>query len=70
MFNKYNETNALISFSTDIYTILIWSHYAAEHYGYALELELEPRLLTRVNYSLILTLGVHVAGAMSDMRHW
>ena len=53
VFNKYNETNALISFSTDIYNVLMWSHYAAEHYGYALELELEPRLLTRVNYSLI-----------------
>ena len=51
--DRYNETNALISFSTDIYNVLMWSHYAAEHYGYALELELEPRLLTRVNYSLM-----------------
>ena len=31
----------------------MWSHYAAEHYGYALELELNSSLLTRVNYSLI-----------------
>lgn len=51
--DKYNETNALICFSTDIYNVLMWSHYAAKHYGYALELELDPRLLTRVNYSLI-----------------
>ena len=53
VFNKHNETNAIISFSTDIYNVLMWSHYAVGHYGYALELELEPRLLTRVNYSLI-----------------
>ena len=53
VFDRYNETNALISFSTDIYNVLMWSHYAAEHYGYALELELEPRVLTRVNYSLM-----------------
>ena len=41
-----------ISFSTDIFNILMWSHYAKRHQGFALELELNSKQLTQVNYSL------------------
>ena len=42
----------IISFSTDIFNILMWSHYAKKHQGFALELELNSKQLTQVNYSL------------------
>ena len=40
-----------ISFSECIDNVLMWSHYARKHMGFALELDVEDKLLTRVKYS-------------------
>ena len=56
----------IISFSTDIFNILMWSHYAVRHKGSALELELDEKLLSRVNYSLIAPEVVHTKTSRHD----
>lgn len=59
----------IISFSTDIFNILMWSHYAAKHTGFALELELNHKMLSRVNYSLIAPEVIHVEGRCRDFYY-
>ncbi len=59
----------IISFSTDIFNILMWSHYAAKHTGFALELELNHKMLSRINYSLIAPEVLHVEGRCRDFYY-
>ena len=35
-YDKFNERYGIISFSSDIYNILLWSHYANNHKGFAI----------------------------------
>ena len=50
-FSAIDKVLGIISFSECIDNVLMWSHYARKHMGFALELEVEDKLLTRVKYS-------------------
>lgn len=50
-FSVIDKVLGIISFSECVDNVLMWSHYARKHMGFALELDVEEKLLTRVKYS-------------------
>lgn len=50
-FSVIDKVLGIISFSECIDNVLMWSHYAKKHMGFAIELDVDDKLLTRVNYS-------------------
>ena len=52
-FKAIDKVLGIISFSECVDNVLMWSHYARKHTGFALELELDDKQLTRVNYSSV-----------------
>lgn len=50
-FSVIDKVLGFISFSESVDNVLMWSHYANKHMGFALELDVDDKQLTRVNYS-------------------
>lgn len=50
-FSVIDKVLGIISFSECVDNVLMWSHYARKHKGFAIELNVDDNLLTRVNYS-------------------
>lgn len=65
-FKEIDDKLGIICFSKEIYNVLLWSHYAAKHNGFALELELEEKRLARMNYSLIAPEVIHTEDCPRD----